>query len=625
MEKRPLYAMLHTAALMLLGLSLLTLPGPLVAQSYSFSVPVMKMEVFVRPDASVRIVYNITFENYGQAIDIVDIGLPHENYDLTNMRASIDGHTLTEIYPSEYVDPGVEIHLNQYAIPSGGRGTLHFECVMPDLVYQDTTNKEYASLQITPTWFDAQFVEGTGDLWLAVHMLEGIRAEEVLYQKTPFTNKVLYQGHVAAIWHWEDASITGPHLVGVSFPKRGMERVVEMTIFQLVRKFMEDNPTVRFALAALALGGFALLFFRFSGGTGCSVFVILAGGLLFLFIIAPAMPLYVLPLLVALIALNERNLRRRRQHYLPPIAQVEGGGIKRGLTAPEAAVLLELPLSKVLALVIFGLLEKGVLEQVKDDPLTVRVAAPYRTIERGLRSFRARRDARRRAAQKLGTVIHSYEDYFLDVIEAHPDKPVEALNFTAAMESLINQTARRMKGFDLEQTRAYYRRVIERALDQAAALGDIEARETFLDKYLPWVLMHENYPTVFTHGGYTYWPRWVRHTYAPATTGGGGKLAAPSPSRPAVGGRTTFGDVAASFAGWAETTMGKMASTITPSLMKSVNVHGGLVDLSGVDRVTGDIFEALVTSSGSGGGGGGSCACACAGCACACACAGGGR
>jgi hypothetical protein len=53
----------------------------------------------------------------------------------------------------------------------------------------------------------------------------------------------------------------------------------------------------------------------------------------------------------------------------------------------------------------------------------------------------------------------------------------------------------------------------------------------------------------------------------------------------------------------------------------------GLVNLSGVDKVTVDVLESLASSSGSGGGGGGGggCACACAGCACACACAGGGR
>ena len=84
-----------------------------------------------------------------------------------------------------------------------------------------------------------------------------------------------------------------------------------------------------------------------------------------------------LPAVVVLIGLNEWLLGRRKTHYMPPIAQVEGGGIKRGLTAPEAAVLLELPVAKVLSLVIFGMLKKGILRQVQADPLLVAVNEPF--------------------------------------------------------------------------------------------------------------------------------------------------------------------------------------------------------------------------------------------------------
>ena len=98
------------------------------------------------------------------------------------------------------------------------------------------------------------------------------------------------------------------------------------------------------------------------------------------------------------------------------------------------------------------------------------------------------------------------------------------------------------------------------------------------------------------------------------------------PVLPSVGGKTSFGDVAASFAGWTENTMGNMADAIAPGSLQ-VKGASGVINLGGVDKVTGDIFKSLATSSGSGGGsgGGGGCACACAGCACACACAGGGR
>jgi hypothetical protein len=64
-----------------------------------------------------------------------------------------------------------------------------------------------------------------------------------------------------------------------------------------------------------------------------------------------------------------------------------------------------------------------------------------------------------------------------------------------------------------------------------------------------------------------------------------------------------------------------------PGSLTMAHPAGGFLDLSGADRVTGEIFSALAESavSGGSGGGGGGGGCACAGCACACACAGGGR
>ncbi|HRU94630.1 MAG TPA: hypothetical protein P5195_05305, partial [Anaerolineae bacterium] len=100
-------------SLMLLFLLLLPLGGhqSAVAQSYVFEVPELRMQVYVQPDASVKIEYDITFHNLGETIDVVDIGTPHENYDLNNMSASMNGVSLSDIRKSTYIDTGVEIHL----------------------------------------------------------------------------------------------------------------------------------------------------------------------------------------------------------------------------------------------------------------------------------------------------------------------------------------------------------------------------------------------------------------------------------------------------------------------------------------------------------------------------------
>lgn len=593
------------------------LVAPASAQDYRFSVPAMDMQVEIQPDASAKIVYDITFQNSpgGHPIDVVDIGTPHADYDLGNVRASIGGNRLGDIRVSEFVDPGFEVHLGPHAIPPGGTGTVRVEFSMPDMVWQDTTREDYASFRITPTWFGEQFVEGTTKLRIAVHLPKGIEPEEVLHQGKPFDQKVKTDEGVSAVWQWPATRLTGPHMVAVSFPKRVMKRVMEMSALGLFLKWFSESPGARWIVAILFFILFGFTYFRFTGGTGVSVFVVLSVVFIWLFVRSPGWQLLSLPAMAALLAWNEWSLRRRKTSYMPPIAQVEGGGIKRGLTAPEAAVLLEMPLGRILGLVIFGMLNKGLLRQVQADPLVVEVDKAFRAESR---SGSKRTSFYREAGQRKGIVIHGYELAFLSQIEQNPGKPVHQINFSAPMRQLIERAAARMKGFDLSDTQDYYRRIVRRAVEQAKAVGDIQQREERIDRDFDWILMGDDYPTVFTHRPYR--PVWTRG-------GGTGTWTPPSPgapSQPSVPGQTSGGDVAASFAGWAENTMGSMAASIMPGSLQVSGPSGGFIDLSGADRLTGEFFQALAESSSRGGGGGGG-GCACAGCACACACAGGGR
>ncbi|MCB9136514.1 MAG: hypothetical protein H6636_13900 [Anaerolineales bacterium] len=609
--------------LMLLVLGIFATPAS--AQSYSFSVPELNMQVFVQADGNVRIVYDITFDNssYGHTIDIVDIGMPTKDYDIANMSASVDGVAATGIYRSEYVNPGVEVHLGSKMIAAGSSGKLHFEFTMPSLIYQDVTKKDYASLQITPTWFGSEYINGTTNLNIAIHMLDGIQPDEVLYQNNnmPFTSKALYQNHVVAVWQFDNTRLDGPHEVGISFPTRGLNNFIKMNILTLPVFWFKNNENARVVAGIFSIILFSILFFRFTNGTGFALWALAGCGLIWSFVQSPGWHLCSFFPLIGLIIVNETALRTKKKKYMPAIAQVEGGGIKRGLTAAEAAAILEMPLNKVLSLVIFGLLKKGILTQLNANPLAVEVAPEFRA--KNLTSMGKRQDFRRKAAQDKGTVLHTYEHKFLDAIEARPDRPVSKIDFTDAMKDFLTRTAVRVKGFDLSDTQDYYRKIVDRAWGEAQKIGEIEQKDQFLDKNMEWVLMHDDYPTVFTTPRHIYYPIWTRPIY----TGGGMGGAAPK-----VGGSKSsssgpgLGDVAGGFAGWAENTMAGLAGAILPGKISAPGTQG-VINLSGLDKATGDFFEALSKSSGSGGsgGGGGSCACACAGCACACACAGGGR
>jgi hypothetical protein len=640
----------------ILCLSIFLVPASSYAQNNSYGVPNMKMYVTIEPDGSALIDYSIAYHNLpGSAPkEVVDIGTPNKNYDLQNVKAWLGNRRIpaADIKRSTEIDTGFEVHFGAAAIPPGGRDVLRVQFAMPKMIFQDTTRKDYASFEITPTWFNPNYLQGNTHLQIAVQLPKWVKPEEALSQKTPFRERAKTDKGTVVYWDYPAISLTGAHLVGVSFPKGDLP-VIKQNAFDLLLKWFRESTQARLVCGGIFLILFAILFFRFSGGTGFSVFAILSAAAGFLFYISPGWHLLSLPLVVVMIGVNEWLLGKRKTKYMPPIAQVEGGGIKRGLTAPEAAVLLELPLGKVLSLVIFGMLKKGILRQVQANPLVVELneafAPPQDTLPavatasspepakaavpavhaevvaspEGAQSPDGDQSAEhfRKAVQNMGSVMQAYESSFLFLLQHNPGKPVSNLDFTLPMRGLIESTAAKMKGFDLAQTKQYYQSIVRRATEQAAAIGDIPQRQATIDRNFDWILMDDHYPTVFDFGG-GYWPAWSRGSVF------SGPSSAPLPDASSIPGTTSFGDVASSFSGWAENTMGSLAGAILPSSLGggAASGGGGFLDLSGADRVTGDIFSALAESAASGGGsGGGGGGCACAGCACACACAGGGR
>lgn len=618
---------------LLLAISVVALAGirPGAASDYLFAIPELEMQVWVHRDASVRIVYDITFQNArgAHAIDVVDIGVPHAGYERGKIRASMGGQRLTDIRPSTVVSPGFEVHLHGQTIPPGGLGTLHVEFPVPDMVWQDTTRQDYASLQVVPVWFGPQYVTGTTRLQVAIHLPASVKPDEALFQNEAFAHKALVkmaepgagpaEEHTVVAWE-RRVSLVQAYKFGASFPKRDLSRVVYLTPFGLAMKWFRESVEARVIAGVVFLVCFAFLFFRFSGGTGFSVFVILSAGAAVTFAVSPGLHLLSFPAVVLLIGLNEWMLGRRKTGYMPPIASVEGGGIKRGLTAPEAAAILEMPLSKILGLVIFGLLKKGALRQVMDDPLVVEVDPAFHLPDDTLAAGRTK--VYREAAQARSVVLHRYEQPFLRLIQERSGTPAREIDFSVPLREMLVETAGRLKGFDLAQTRDYYRAIVRRATDQAGSIADIPQREKQIDRSFEWILLDPRFPDVFDYGR-PYRPVWTRGSY---TGGGTSTPSGPSaPSAPSMPGQTTFGEVGASFAGWAENAMGGLASSISPAALNIPRPQGGFLDLSSADYATGELFKALAEASAKGGRSGGGGGCACAGCACACACAGGGR
>ena len=162
--------------------------------------------------------------------------------------------------------------------------------------------------------------------------------------------------------------------------------------------------------------------------------------------------------------------RRPSRIYEHAVARIEAGGVKRGLTPPEAAALLGYPFNTIIVLVIFGLLRKSILGQDTHSPLSVSVAAKFQTKDKSLNAER-RAALRKRAAQSVPTVIYTYEEIFLELLEQNDGSPVAGIDYSIFVSPFLKLVTERIAGYDLEETREYYRLIIERGPKEARVDG----------------------------------------------------------------------------------------------------------------------------------------------------------
>ncbi len=533
-------------------LSLLALFTPAPAADYRFKVNDLKATLTVRPDSKVEIRYAITFtpQAGSHPVDIVDIGMPNDDFDLGSAAASVSGQRLSDIRNSEFVKPGIEVHLGGRTIFPGQSATLEFAILAGQMIYADSQDKDYASLQFKTTWYDGKYVSGNAErIEVQFNLPPGSNPETVKYHN--FGNsgyqpsETLFEdGRVVYRWLWLDRPATVPYSAGASFPRNLVSSVYA--------------PPRRSLLKALF--GVFFAFFAF---------------------VLSLSPIWII---VLFIVLAVRSSRRRMKQYLPPRIGIESGGIKRGLTPAEAGLLQELPLAKVLLLVVFGLLKKGKLE-IKEA---------------------SGRDFRFHEQKKEGLELLEHEKVFLSAIDK--DNRLDKSLLRAMFVGMIAALKKSMEGFSRRETNQYYQSIMNKAWEQVKNSPQ-DQLPAELAQALEWLALDPDYErklepyatdSVLLPGRSDHW---YRH-FPQRTAGAGG----------AVPGK-----------GYGQT-VGGAASRLVASLQafSSTLLGDSAAFTSVVTKATNPPPVQHYSRSG-GGGGGSSCACACACAGCACACAGGGR
>jgi hypothetical protein len=556
----------------LMGLALsaclaLSLAGSAGAASYSFQLKQEVVNVFWQADGSAQINYTLVFVNDRSAspIDFVDIGLPTTDWSLSGISADVDGQRITDIQMSSYVSNGAALGLGAHAIGPGRTGTVHVLIQhVGSVLHPDDQNTSDASAVFSPTWFDASAVHGSTDLTVIFHLPPGVQPAEPRYHtaSAPFPAQpeasLDDNGRVTYTWHTTAANGSSQYTLGASFPAH----------------YVPDSAIVRTSFISGILDS---LSGAVAGMGNCCLF----WGVAVFF--------------VGLTGLNWWNNYRRKLAYLPPKISIEGHGIKRGLTAVEAAALMEKPMDKVLTMILFAVIKKGAAQVVSHDPLKLEVTQP------------------------LPAGLYPYETAFLQAFGG--DAAARRKGLQATMVALIRGVADKMKGFSRKETVAYYQSIIDKAWQevQAAATPDVKGQK--FDEVMDWTMLDHDFEgrTRQVLGpGPIFVPVWWGRFNPPVTAGMpmGGSMGGPM-AAPAAGPRGGMslpqlpgGAFAASLAGGIQSF--------------SAGAVGNLTQFtSGVTQVTNP--PPLPSSSSYRGGGGHGCACACACAGCACACAGGGR
>lgn len=557
--------------LVLIAIALLSavLPVTALAQTYTYSLPQQFIDLYINEDGTYSIDYLFIFVNdpSGPTIEWVDVGVPTDNYDLNSVVAYANGVELSEIEESPYVDPGVAVGLESQSIPPGQSGEVRvFIARVRDVLYPDDNDELYVSARFSPNFFEGGSISGGTETILTYHFPPGVQPDEPRWHDAPSgfppepEGGVDNDGRMTYTWLNPSADATRQYIFGASFP----------------REYIPEGSIVTGSTSSGSSS---------TGGAG-----FLAE------LVACASP-FLIPLLcfggiAGLIVWGISSDRRRKLKYLPPKIAIEGHGIKRGLTAVEAGILMEEPMDKIMTMILFGVLKKNAATVTSRDPLEIELEDPLPELRFYERDFllafnKTKKSERKKALQKM-------------------------------MVELVKSVGKKMKGFSRKETVAYYKDITLRAWQQVEAADTPEVKSEKFDQHMEWTMLDKDYDDrtrdVFRTGPVfvpMWWPR-----YDPGfgrVPSSPGRAAVPSPGRGGVSMPTLPGSA---FAG----------SIVTGVQGFSSNVVGSISDFtSGITNITNPPPKPPASSYSRGGGGGGGCACACACAGCACACAGGGR
>lgn len=499
------------------------------AQEQVYTINHQWAQIFINQDGTIDLTYNITISVSSGTIRAFDVGQPNRDFEIGEA-ADQYGNQLNkykytpDVASVDFVEP----------LEAGDSIWFMITTNVARIFYNDTMNPGNIGMQFIPQWVPVQI----SDVRVQIVLPPGVGVDEVKTTENFYNSTSMVEGRLAVYWEKPFLQPNEQFPVGVSFPS------------QYMPDYTPTQPADRIDLGLI-------------------------------------LPLAVFGVVLAVLVVAVLGVARKGAYSSPKVS-METLGAKRGLTAVEAAYLLELKPTQLVTAILYSLLQKRAVwaEQTKPS-LRLKVLPPYEN--------------------KTGNAenpLRYYEIDFLGALKADGLLDEEKL---AKMVMFLRDTVdEKMHGYNRAETVDYYRKVVDKAWAQVEQAGTVELASNAYDEQLLWLMLDPNQrartETIFRDREFAPSPLWFWWWYGyttyhprPAYTP---NVSAPAQSAkpPAIPG--------AEFANNIATSMEKTSNNIVVNLEKFAN--------SIVPPPPKASHQPARKGSG--------CVCACAACACACAC-----
>ncbi|MCW3982407.1 MAG: DUF2207 domain-containing protein [Candidatus Bathyarchaeota archaeon] len=505
------------------------------AQSNLYTVNHEWVQIFINDDGTIDLTYNMSITVTQGRLTAFDVGQPNRDFTIGQATDQYGNQLRTYSYTPDVASVDFKQQINAgesiwYTITTNVAG----------MIYNDTTNPGNYGMQFLPQWISDTPIS---DVRIQIVLPPGVSTADVKTTEVFYNGTSMVEGRLAVYWEKPSLVANERFMIGVSFPAAALPNYTPSS---------QGGSGDGFDLDSLFLVLGVIGFF--------------AAILIFIFII----------------------YKLSKSSYQSPKVSMETLGVKRGLTAVEAAYLLGLKPPQLVTAILYSLLQKRAVWAEETKPsLKLKVLPPYEN--------------------KTGTKespLRYYEIDFLQALKA--DGSLDEEKLAKAIMFLRDTVEKKLEGYSRKDTVDYYRKIVDKAWAQVEQAGTPELASNAYDKELLWLMMDPNQrvrtETVFRDRPFQPNPLWfwwwygytIYHPHPVFHPNINAPAQSPTPT-PIPG---------AEFANNIATSLEKTSSNIVVSLEKFANA----------------IVPPPPKASHAPAHKGSDCVCACAACACACAC-----